>query len=323
MDPGNRRAILAALLANSGIALLKFIGWGFTGAASLLAEAVHSVADTSNQALLLWGNNASRRAPTPAHSFGHGRERYFWAFVVSLVIFSLGGLFALYEGIAKLIEPHALSQPGWALGILTVGIVFEGLSLRTAIVAARSSKADSNWWTYIRKTKNPELPVILLEDLGALFGLVLAFLGVGLSTWTGNPSFDAMGSVAIGVLLVVIAALLATEMKSLLIGESANPENEDLIRSTVSAHPSVRALLHLRTQHIGPDEILVGAKVQFASALNFEQIARDIDAIQTSIREALPFSAMIYIEPDLHAEAPSAPSQQGAGQEDSNPDEAP
>ena len=309
MDPGNRRAIIAALLANSGIAVLKFIGWGFTGAASLLAEAVHSVADTSNQGLLLWGNNASRRAPTPAHSFGHGRERYFWAFVVSLVIFSLGGLFALYEGLTKLFHPHDLSQPGWALGILGVGIVFEGLSLRTAVRAARQKKTNTSWWTYIRRTKNPELPVILLEDLGALIGLILALIGVGLSAWTGNPSFDAMGSVAIGVLLVIIAALLATEMKSLLIGESANPENEELIRSTALAHESVRQLIHLRTQHIGPDQILVGAKIEFDPSLTFGQIAKDIDTIEKSIREVLPFSAMIYIEPDLYIDAEPTPGQ--------------
>ncbi|MCS5637336.1 MAG: cation diffusion facilitator family transporter [Myxococcota bacterium] len=315
MDPGNRRAIIAAFLANAGIAVLKFIGWGITGAASLLAEAVHSVADASNQGLLIWGNNAARRAPTPAHSFGHGRERYFWAFVVSLVIFSLGGLFALYEGLDKIIHPHALTQPAWALGILATGVLFEGLSLRTAVKAARQKKGESSWWAYIRRTKNPELPVILLEDLGALLGLILALLGIGLSAWTGDPRFDALGSVAIGVLLVIIAALLSVEMKSLLIGESANPENEELIRSAMLAHESVRRLIHLRTQHIAPDQILVGAKIEFDEGSSFNRIAKDIDAIEMSIREVLPFSAMIYIEPAVYADETSA-----SGEEKSRPD---
>jgi cation diffusion facilitator family transporter len=318
MDPGNRRAIIAAFIANAGIAVLKFVGWGVTGAASLLAEAVHSVADTSNQGLLIWGNNASRRAPTPEHSFGYGRERYFWAFVVSLVIFSLGGLFALSQGIEKLIHPHTLTQPAWALGILATGILFEGLSLRTAVNAARQKKTESSWWKYIRNTKNPELPVILLEDVGALLGLVLALVGVGLSAWTGNPRFDAVGSVGIGVLLMVIAGLLASEMKSLLIGESAHPKNEELIRSATVAHESVRRLIHLRTQHIAPDQILVGAKIEFDASSSFDQIAEDINSIEESIREALPFSAMIYIEPAVYVGETSAP-----GQGNSDPDPSP
>jgi cation diffusion facilitator family transporter len=312
MNPGNRRAIVAALLANSGIAVLKFAGWTFTGAASLLAEAVHSVADSANQALLLWGNAAARRAPTPDHSFGYGRERYFWAFVVSLVIFSLGGLFALYQGAEKLIRPHPLNEPIWAVGILLVGIVFEGLSLRTAIQEARRSKLQQSWWNYIRRTKNPELPVILLEDLGALVGLFFALAGVSLSMWTGTPRFDALGSIGIGILLVVIAALLAREMKSLLIGESANPENETLIRSVAGLHPSVRQLIHLRTQHIGPDELLIGAQIEFDGRMDFRQVSTAINELEEAIREALPFSALIYIEPavsDSHPDDPGSESE--------------
>ncbi len=299
MNPGNRRAIYAALMANSGIAVLKFVGWFFTGAASLLAEAVHSVADTSNQGLLLWGNSAAKRAPTAAHAFGYGRERYFWAFVVALVIFSLGGLFALYEGVSKLLHPHDLADPGWAIGILLIGIVFESLSLRTAIKEARQSMKQPNWWIYIRRTKNPELPVILLEDLGALLGLFLALIGVSLATWTGDPRFDALGSVSIGLLLIVIAALLAVEMKSLLIGESAAPGHEDLIEASAIAHPSVRRLIHLRTQHLGPDQLLVGAKIEFDSDLSLASLACAIDEIENSIRGALPFSALIYLEPAI------------------------
>jgi len=313
MDPGNRRAILAALLANSGIAVLKFAGWAFTGAASLLAEAVHSVADAANQALLLWGNTAARRSPTPDHAFGYGRERYFWAFVVSLVIFALGGLFALYEGVDKLINPHPLNEPIWAVGILLVGIVFEGLSLRTAIRVARRSKGQLGWWSYIRLTKNPELPVILLEDLGALLGLFFALAGVSLSIWTGTPRFDALGSIGIGILLVGIAALLAREMKSLLIGESASPEHEDLIRSATSRHASVHQLIHLRTQHIGPDEVLIGAKIEFDGQLDFREVSRAINELEKAIRAALPFAAWIYIEPAVSDSSPNNSHSKSGG----------
>ncbi|HIF97109.1 MAG TPA: cation transporter [Myxococcales bacterium] len=318
MNPGNRRAIFAALLANSGIAVLKFAGWTFTGATSLLAEAVHSVADTVNQALLLWGNTAAQRAPTPNHAFGYGRERYFWAFVVSLVIFTLGGLFALYEGVAKLISPHPLNEPIWAVGILLVGIVFEGLSLRTAVQEARRSKLQESWWSYIRRTKNPELPVILLEDLGALVGLSFALAGVSLSIWTDTPRYDALGSIGIGILLVGIAGLLAREMKSLLIGESATPEDEALIRSVAVRHPSVHQLIHLRTQHIGPDEVLIGAKIEFDGRLDFREISAVIDALEESIREALPFSALIYIEPAVSEYRPRDPGTESEPQNREN-----
>ncbi|MDE0885757.1 MAG: cation diffusion facilitator family transporter [Myxococcota bacterium] len=311
MNPGNQRAIYAALMANSGIAILKFVGWFFTGAASLLAEAVHSVADTSNQGLLLWGNAAAKRAPTPAHAFGYGRERYFWAFVVAMVIFSLGGLFALYEGTAKILHPHELQDPAWAIGILLIGIVFETLSLRTAIKAARQTMTQPNWWVYIRRTKNPELPVILLEDLGALLGLLLALTGISLAIWTGDSRFDALGSVSIGLLLVVIAFLLAVEMKSLLIGESAAPGNENLIEASAVGHPAVRRLIHLRTQHIGPDQLLIGAKIEFDSDLSLEALTQVIDDVETAIRVALPFSAIIYIEPAiLSASNEPAPSEE-------------
>ena len=317
MNPGNRRAIYAALMANSGIAILKFVGWSFTGAASLLAEAVHSVADASNQGLLLWGNTAAKRAPTAAHAFGYGRDRYFWAFVVAMVIFSLGGLFALYEGITKVLHPHELQDPSWAIGILLIGIVFETLSLRTAIQAARQSMIQPNWWIYIRRTKNPELPVILLEDLGALLGLMLALAGISLAIWTGDSRFDALGSISIGLLLVVIAVLLAVEMKSLLIGESAAPGNEALIEASAMAHPSVIRLIHLRTQHIGPDQVLVGAKVEFDSELSLDSLTQVIDEVETAIRVALPFSALIYIEPA----SSSASNEPATGEEPPSPDE--
>ncbi len=300
MNQGNRRAILAALSANLGIAIAKFIGYVVTGAASLLAEGVHSVADTGNQALLLWGGTSARRVATPEHPFGYGRERYFWSFVVALVIFSLGSLFAIYEGITKLGEPHVISDPSWAIGILLVGLLLEGFSFRMAVHEARLSKGDASWWTFIRRTKSPELPVVLLEDLGALCGLTIALTGIALAVVFDEPRFDALGSVAIGLLLGCIACLLAVEMKSLLIGEAATAADQARIRERVLVAQDVRRLIHLRTQHLGPDQLLVAAKVEFDEQLSFRELADSIDVIEASIRESLPVAAIIYIEPDIY-----------------------
>jgi cation diffusion facilitator family transporter len=223
MTDGSQRAIVAAFLANAGIAVAKFVGFAFTGAASMLAEAVHSVADTSNQGLLLLGGRRARRPATEQHPFGFGRERYFWSFVVAVVLFTAGALFALFEGEEKLRHPHELESAGWAVGILVVAVVLESFSLRTAVRESAHVKGEQSWWGFVRHAKVPELPVVLLEDVGALCGLVFALTGVGLAEVTGNPRFDALGSLAIGLLLAVIAIILAMEMKSFLIGEAAPP----------------------------------------------------------------------------------------------------
>jgi cation diffusion facilitator family transporter len=300
MQSGSRRAILAALGANFGIAVAKFIGFAVTGAASMLAEAVHSVADTSNQALLLWGGAAARREPTEQHPFGFGRERYFWAFVVALVIFSLGSLFAIVEGVDKLRHPHAVEHAGWAVAILMVGVLLESLSFRTAVREARPLRAGRSWWAFIHKTKNPELPVVLLEDLGALCGLLLALMGVGLAWATGDPRFDALGSVAIGVLLAVIAAVLAVEMKSLLIGEAALGEQVAEIREALLEGEEVQRLIHLRTMHLGPDQLLVAAKLEFREELSLREVSNAIDRAERSVRARVPIARMIFIEPDVY-----------------------
>ena len=300
MNPRNTRAVVAAMLANAGVAVAKLVAWFFTGAASLLAEAVHSIADTANQALLLWGGAAAQKAPTRRHAFGYGRERFFWAFVVALVLFALGSVFAISEGISKLRHPHAMTSPQWALAILGLGILLEGLSLRTAGREASRLKGRANWWTFIRRTKNPEISVVLLEDLGALVGLVIAMVSVALAAWTGDTRFDAVGSIVIGALLGAIAILLAAEMKSLLIGESATPRHEALLRETAMSHPSVRRLIHMRTQHIGPDELLVATKVDFDPNLSFSALSHEIDALENRFREALPFRLTIYVEPDVY-----------------------
>ena len=300
MQDGSRKAIIAAFFANAGIAVAKFVGFLLTGASSMLAESVHSFADSSNQGLLLLGGNRARKAADTDHPFGYGRERYFWSFVVALVIFSLGSLFALYEGFEKLRHPHELESVPIAVGILLVAIALETYSLRTAIRESNHVRGDQGWWSFIRRAKVPELPVVLLEDIGAEVGLVLALAGVGLAEVTGNARFDAVGTLAIGVLLAVIAVILMIEMKGLLIGESATPAMVDKIRATMQADPSVRQVISMRTQHLGPDELLVGCKLELDAKLGFAQVAEALNRVETSVREAVPEARVMYLEPDVH-----------------------
>jgi len=266
----------------------------------LLAESIHSAADTGNQGLLMLGGSRARRPPTPEHPFGYGRERYFWAFVVALVLFSVGGMFALYEGVEKMRHPHETESLAVAIGILVVAIALESYSLRTAVREARHVKPkDISWWRFIRRTKQPELPVVLLEDVGAEIGLLFALTGVILSSATGNPRWDAAGSLAIGLLLVTIAAVLAIEMKGLLIGESASGDHQRRIREAITTATSVRKLIHMRTEHLGPDELLVGAKVEFDATLTVPQLADAVNELEARVRAAVPDARVIYVEPDV------------------------
>jgi cation diffusion facilitator family transporter len=299
MHEGSRKAIAAAFLANLGIALAKFAGFAVTGAASLLAEAIHSVADTGNQALLFLGGRRSRRRPTAQHPFGFGQERYFWAFIVALMLFSLGGLFAALEGIDKLVHPHELESFPIALIVLGVAIVLEGISFRTAVKQASAVRRGGSWWQYIRRAKAPELPVVLLEDTGALLGLSLALVGITAAEFTGNSRWDALGSIGIGILLGVIAIVLAKEMKSLLIGESASGHLEDAIRAAMVDGAKVQRVIHLRTMHLGPEELLVAAKLEI-DAPSVADLARAIDDAEARVRAAVPIAGVIYVEPDVY-----------------------
>jgi cation diffusion facilitator family transporter len=299
MAGNSNRAIFAALFANLGIAITKFIGFLITSSSSLLAESIHSVADTGNQALLLLGGRRAKLAPTEEHPFGYGRERYFWAFVVALVLFSLGSVFAVFEGIEKIRHPHELESLGVAIAILLIGVVLEGWSFRTAIHEARPLKGDLSWWQFIRRAKQPELPVVLLEDFGALTGLGIALVAVTLSATTGEAVWDGIGTLLIGLLLGAIAFILAKEMKSLLIGESATPGERQKIEDAINDCEATVALIHLRTEHLGPDELLVGAKIDFGSTPSAAQLARSIDAVEAEIRDAVPAARLIYIEPDI------------------------
>jgi cation diffusion facilitator family transporter len=300
---GSTRAIVAALLANAGIAIAKFVGYLITGSSSMLAESVHSVADTSNQGLLLLGGKRAQRAATPEHPFGYGRDRYFYSFVVALLLFSLGAVFSIYEGIHKLQHPEPLTSAMVAVVILVVAIVLESFSFRTAIVESRPLKGSGTWWQFVRQSKTPELPVVLLEDLGALVGLILALVGVSLAALTGDPVYDALGTIAIGVLLGIIAIILIIEMKSLLIGEGAARPVLTQIVANLEAGDEVDRVIHIRTQYLGPDELLVAAKIALRPGLPVEAVAAAIDAAEERVRADVPEARVMYLEPDLDRSA--------------------
>lgn len=299
MQDGSRKAIIAAFFANLGIAVAKFVGFLITRSAGLLAESAHSVADTGNQALLMFGGKRGKRPADRTHPFGYGPERYFWSFVVALVLFSMGGLFALYEGIQKLWHPHEIDNAIVAYVILIVSIVLETFSLRTAVKEANHVRGTRSWWNFIRTAKSPELPVVLLEDIGAEAGLIMALFGLTMAEVTGQPRWDAVGSIAIGVLLVVIAIILAIEMKGLLIGEAASDTDVDAIRGSIESTPLVNGIIHLRTMHLGPDELLVAVKVDYEHSLDVPALAAAIDDTEARLRSAVPIADMIYIEPDI------------------------
>jgi len=300
---GGGKAILAAFLANMGIALAKLIGWLLSGSASMLAEAVHSIADSSNQVLLFIGGKRAGRHADRAHPFGYGRERYVYAFVVGIILFSVGGLFSVYEGVEKLTHPHELSADWWWLPIviLVVAIVLEFFSLRTAINEANQVRVKGqSWWQFIRRSRSPELPVLLLEDTAALIGLVLALAGVSASVITGDPVFDAIGTLAIGVLLILVAIVVGIEMKSLLVGEGATADQLDTIIHAIESGDDVEKLIHLKTLYLGPEELLIAAKIGLPTDKLLGDVARDIDEIEGRIRAAVPDARVIYLEPDVY-----------------------
>jgi cation diffusion facilitator family transporter len=294
------KAVVAAFAANLGIAVIKFAAFLLTGSASMLAESVHSVADTGNQVLLFVGRGRSIRPASDEHQFGFGRERYFYGFVVSVMLFTVGAAFSVYEGIHKITNPEEIRSPLIAFVVLALSFVLEGFSLRTAIGEANKVRGDRNWGTFIRRSKSPELPVVLLEDLAALIGLTFAFAGVALSVLTGDGRWDGVGSLAIGLLLGTAAAILAVEMKSLLIGESASPEVQRMIVDALEAGPELARVIHMRTVHISPDSILVAAKVEVRDADTTAQVAAAIDTAERRVRSAVPIAKTIYLEPDIY-----------------------
>jgi cation diffusion facilitator family transporter len=322
---GGTKAVVAALLANTGIAVMKFLAFLLTGASSMLAEGIHSVADSGNQLLLLFGGKRADRAATSEHPFGFGRERYIYSFLVAIVLFSVGGLFALYEAYHKAHEvheglPNDLLEGRWwwvAVVVLLGAIVMESLSFRTAIGESNKTRGGVSWLEFIRRAKSPELPVILLEDFAALIGLTFALLGVCLAKLTGNGYFDVAGTAAIGLLLVTVAGVLGVETKSLLLGEAASPDAQRRLRASLEQTDGVERVIHMRTMHLGPEELLVAVKIGVPRTARAADVARCIDAAERSMRAVEPTAQVIYVEPDIYVEGhesdprPEAPAPAG------------
>ncbi|MFG1868829.1 cation diffusion facilitator family transporter [Micromonospora arborensis] len=301
---GGTKAIVAALLANVGIAVTKFIAFLLTSSSSMLAEAVHSVADSGNQALLLLGGKRAKRAATPEHPFGYGRERYIYAFIVSIVLFSIGGLFALYEAYHKWSDPHGIENWQWVpVAVLLAAIIMESFSFRTAIKESNHIRGNQSWVRFIRRAKAPELPVVLLEDFGALVGLVFALFGVTMTLITGDGEWDAAGTAMIGLLLVTIAIVLAVETKSLLLGEGAEASDLAAIERAVTDGPEVERIIHMKTLYLGPEELMVAAKIAVPEWENAHDLARGINVVEARIRAAVPIARVIYLEPDVYSAA--------------------
>ncbi|MFD7169193.1 cation diffusion facilitator family transporter [Streptomyces violascens] len=298
---GGTKAIVAALSANLAIAAAKFVAFLFSGSSSMLAESVHSLADSGNQSLLLLGGKKAQREATPQHPFGYGRERYIYAFLVSIVLFSVGGMFAVYEGYEKIQHPHAIEAWYWPVGVLVFAIIAEGFSFRTAIKESNVTRGGLSWKEFIRRAKAPELPVVLLEDFGALVGLVLALLGVGLALATGDGVWDGIGTLCIGVLLILIALILAAETKSLLLGESAGTDEVAKIKAAIVDGDTVTSVIHMRTLHLGPEELLVAAKIAVQHDDTAQEVATAINEAESRIRAAVPIARVIYLEPDIYS----------------------
>jgi len=307
---GGTKAIVAAMSANIAIALVKFLAFLLSGASSMLAESVHSLADTANQILLLVGGARARRKADEEHPFGYGRARYVYAFVVAIILFSVGGVFAIYEGYEKVHDPHPLDPVWWWVPfvVLVISIGLEAFSLSTAVREARRSKGTDSWVGYVRHAKLPEIPVVLLEDVAALIGLVLALLGVGLTAVTGDGLWDGIGTLCIGALLVAVAAVLGIEMSSLLIGEGAGTRDLAAIRQSIESHPAVERIVHLKTLYVGPEELMVGAKLAFPPSRTLAEVAEDIDDVERTVREAVPSARIIYLEPDVWRPAAQDPA---------------
>ena len=296
---GSTKAILAALGANTGIAITKFIAAGISGSASMFAEGIHSVADTGNQILLLLGGKRAKRKATPTHPFGYGRSRYIYAFMVSIVLFSVGGMFSILEGIEKLSHPHELTDAWIPLTVLGIAIVLESFSLRTALKAAKEERGRTSLYNFIRHAKSPELPVVILEDIAALLGLVFAFGGVGLTVLTHDAAWDAIGTLAIGALLIVVAIVLGIETSSLLVGEGATATDTEKIAKALRESHGVEDIIHMKTLYIGPDELMVAAKIAVKATDKARDITNAIDIAEANIRKAVPTALIIYLEPDI------------------------
>ncbi|ETA00942.1 cation transporter [Frankia sp. CcI156] len=310
---GGTKAVMAALAANLGIALAKFVAFLVTQSSSMLAESIHSVADSGNQGLLLLGQKRSVQPPDEEHPFGYGRARYIAGFLVGIVLFSLGGLFSVYEGVEKLRHPHELESGLVAVVVLLIAVLLESYSFATAMRESKKTKGDRSWWRFIREARAPELPIVLLEDLAAELGLIFALLGVGLTLALDDPIWDGAGTLAIGVLLLIVAVIVATEAYGMLVGEAAAPAMVATIRRTLAAAPGVATVIHLRTLHLGPDELLVAAKIGIGAELAMPEVAATINGAEAALRAAVAVPLRIFLEPDILRDEPGRRRDPSAG----------
>jgi cation diffusion facilitator family transporter len=299
MHPEQRTAVVVAFVANVLVAAAKAGAFVITGSSALLAEALHSLADSVNEILLLVGARRSIRPADRRHPFGHARYRYVYAFLVSLTVFWIGGVLAVIEGVRHLASREMLVDPRWAFAVLGLGAVLDGWSLRTTIRSGRSAKGSLSWRQLLRATKAPELIVVFLEDLGALIGIGIALIGVGLTTVTGDGAWDAIASIAIGLLLMAIGLLVNRETQSLLVGEAASPEVVTAIREAIGGTPGIEGVVDLRTIHVGPDDLVVAAGFLVDPRQDASAIAQSIVQAEARVRKAAPFRTVIYLEPRL------------------------
>jgi cation diffusion facilitator family transporter len=292
------KSIFFALGANFAIALAKTAGAVFTGSASMLAEAIHSFADCGNQALLIWGLKEAQRAASDDHPMGYGRAIYFWSFIVALMLFSMGGLFSIYEGVHKLHDTEPVKYAWVAVGILSFGILAESVSLWGALREINKERGELGLWRWFRSSRQSELIVIFGEDLAALGGLVLALCFIGMAMLTGNPMWDALGSISIGVLLILVAVLVGVEVKALLVGQSAEPQVLARMRAHLQAQPQVAQLYSLITQQLGRD-IMVAVKARMHPVGSDVALVEAINTVERGLREAFPQVRWVFFEPDL------------------------
>jgi len=314
-----RVAVLVALAANLAVAAAKLGAFLITRSSALLAESLHSLADSANEILLLVGARRSSRPADRRHPFGHARFRYVYAFLVSLTVFWIGGVFAVVEGIAHLASSEPIEDPRWAFGVLAIGALLDGWSLRTTLRSGRSAKGLMSWRQLVRVTKAPELIVIFLEDLGALIGISIAAIGVGLATITGVVVWDAIASIAIGLLLMAIGLVVNRETQSLLLGESATAEMETRIRDAIATTAGIDGVVNLRTIHLGPDDLVIAAAITVDGATDATAIAKSIVDAEASVRAAMPFRTVIYLEPRVELSDAPASLTREAGSESVTP----
>ena len=291
------RAILFALGANFAIACSKGVAAFFTGSGAMLAETVHSLADCGNQLLLMLGMKQARRAPSADYPLGYGKAIYFWSFLVALMLFSVGGMYSIYEGVHKLQHPEPLRQWWWAVAVLVFGIVAEGMSMRACLQEVKKARGDRSLWQWFRESRQAELVVIFGEDLAALAGLVLALLAVVLSVLTGDPIWDAIGTLAIGLLLVVVAVFVAVEVKALLIGQSMDPDREQEVRAFIAARPEVAGVISLITLQLGND-VMLSVQAEMTPADSADALIEAINRVERAVKQRFPEVRWSFFEPD-------------------------